>query len=143
VRGGAEPFCQDEIMSKISRPSLWRVSLSGLLILVTLICFDMAFRQYQYEQHSDFRAWVEWKKANTQEDPTEKIIQKLLKTVKRDLGELQNQPAEAVETDAVERKKAAALKLENSLLRYRLARLAGNATDPALGELIELEGLVD
>lgn len=130
-------------MSKISRPSLWRVSLSGLLILVTLICFDMAFRQYQYEQHSDFRAWVEWKKANTQEDPTEKIIQKLLKTVKRDLGELQNQPAEAVETDAVERKKAAALKLENSLLRYRLARLAGNATDPALGELIELEGLVD
>lgn len=130
-------------MSKISRSSLWRVSLSGLLILVTLICFDMAFRQYQYEQHSDFRAWVEWKKANTQEDPTEKIIQKLLKTVKRDLGELQNQPAEAVETDAVERKKAAALKLENSLLRYRLARLAGNATDPALGELIELEGLVD
>ena len=130
-------------MSKISRPSLWRGSLSGLLILVTLICFDMAFRQYQYEQHSDFRAWVEWKKANTQEDPTEKIIQKLLKTVKRDLGELQNQPAEAVETDAVERKKAAALKLENSLLRYRLARLAGNATDPALGELIELEGLVD
>ncbi len=130
-------------MSKISRPSLWRVSLSGLLILVTLICFDMAFRQYQYEQHSDFRAWVEWKKANTQEDPTEKIIQKLLKTVKRDLGKLQNQPAGAVETDAVELKKAAALKLENSLLRYRLARLAGNATDPALGELIELEGLVD